>query len=155
MAGFTAPGSVQRAVAKSEIESLLHRYAILARENLPVDQMQPLFLKDGIFRLPNGTEVKPAELGKIVRGKPPEFIRHHITTIDVQFVSDNEAKTHALFFAVTELSSMDHWGCWKDIIKRQPDGQWAIVDRSVIVEGKDPHGLFAQKHKALGDGRTA
>lgn len=66
MDDFSAPGSVARCIAKSEIESLLHRYAILAKDTAEEAKMALLFTADGVFRLPNGDAVHPKELLKVV-----------------------------------------------------------------------------------------
>jgi len=142
METFMAPGSIERCLARSEIEALFHRYAVLATETPDIARMTTVFEEDGIFRLPNGVMVKPCDLLEVVRGNNPKFIRHHITSIDIQFVSATEAHTQAYFFATTHLSRNDHWGQWKDIVKRGPSAQWLIADRSVIVEGGDPNGWF-------------
>src|ERR1700709_443171 len=97
MSDFNKPGSVARSVAKSEIESLFHRYAILAKETASGEKMAPLFKPDGIFRLPNGVAVNPANLLEVVQGNNPKFIRHHITSIDIEFVNPNEAHTESYY----------------------------------------------------------
>lgn len=142
MDDFNAPGSVARSVAKSEIESLLHRYAILAKETASGEKMAPLFKPDGVFRLPNGVAVKPADLLEVVQGNNPKFIRHHITSIDIQFVSLDEAHTESYYIAITHLSNMDHWGFWKDIVTRESNGKWLIADKTVGVDGGDPKGWY-------------
>ncbi|KAK5045145.1 hypothetical protein LTR84_009478 [Exophiala bonariae] len=142
MADFNSPGSIARSVAKSEIESLFHRYAVLAKETATPDKMAQVFHPDGVFRLPNGVAVKPADLLTVVQGNNPKFIRHHITSIDIEFVSPDEAHTEAFYLAVTNLSSPDHWGCWKDVVTKGQDGKWLIFDRTVVVDGGDPKGWF-------------
>ncbi len=142
MSNFNAPGSVARSVAKSEIESLFHRYAILAKETASGEKMAPLFKPDGIFRLPNGVAGNPANLMEVVQGNNPKFIRHPITSIDIEFVNPNEAHTESYYIAITHLSRMDHWGCWKDIVIQESDGKWLIADRTVVVEGGDPNGWY-------------
>ena len=139
---FGSPPSVARCVAKSEIETLLHRYAVLATETPPIEKMAALFRPDGVFRLPNGVAVKPADLLQVVQGNNPNFIRHHITSIDVQFVSEREACCQAFFFAITHRSSFDHWGQWKDVVTKSSDDRWLIADRTIVVEGGDRKGWY-------------
>lgn len=139
---FDAPGSVARLLAKSEIETLFHRYAILANETPSIEKMSALFKEDGVFRLPNGHAVKPSDLLTVVQGNNPTFIRHHITSIDIQFVSPTEAHSQAYYIAITHLSSHDHWGQWQDVVTRDENGKWLIADRTVIVENGDPKGWF-------------
>lgn len=142
MTDFTQPGSLERCVAKSEIEALFHRYAVLANEKPDIAKMTEVFHKDGTFRLPNGVAVKPRDLLQVVQGNNPAFVRHHITSIDITFDSPTEASSKSYFFAITHKSSFDHWGRWEDIIRKSVDGRWLIFDRSVIVEGGDPKGWY-------------
>ena len=133
---------VAECVARSQIQNTFHRYAVLANETPDIAKMAALFHEDGTFRLPNGFVVKPRDLLDVVRGNNPDFIRHHITSIDMKFVSSSEAKTQSYFFAITRKSSFDHWGQWQDIVRKTADGRWLIFDRSVVVEGGDPNGWY-------------
>lgn len=133
---------MERCVAKSEIEGLFHRYAVLANEKPDIDKMMTVFKEDGVFRLPNGVVVKPRDLLQVVQGNNPQFIRHHITSINIEFVSSNEARTQAYFFAITHMSRFDHWGQWQDLVTRDGSGRWLIADRSIVVEGGDPKGWY-------------
>ena len=142
MEQFDCPGSVARSVAKSEIEALFHRYAVLAKENAPFDEMATLYHADGLFRLPNGFAVRPAEMAQVVKDNDPDFIRHHITSVDIQFLNSNEAHAQSFFFAITHKSSLDHWGYWEDVVTRHQGGNWLIKERKIIVEGGDPKGWY-------------
>ncbi|KAJ9645041.1 hypothetical protein H2204_001503 [Knufia peltigerae] len=142
MAYLNKPGTLERTIALSEIQAVLHRYAVLARDNAAWDQMALLLTKDGLYRLPNGTVVKPSEMSTVVQGQEAKYIRHHITSIDVHFTSDNEARSIALYLAVTDKSAPDHWGQWEDVFRRTEDGAWLIADRSIVVDGCDPKGWF-------------
>lgn len=135
-------GALEHCVARNEITALFHRYAVLATEEPDLEGMLTVFLDNGVFRLPNGVVVKPRNLLAVVQGNNPKFIRHHITSINIQFISATEAHTQAYFFAITNMSNMDHWGQWKDIVTQNAQGRWQIADRSVIVEGGDPSGWF-------------
>ncbi|KAJ9626693.1 hypothetical protein H2204_009963 [Knufia peltigerae] len=150
MEKFNQNGSMGRCIARSEIESLLHRYAVLATDAPEIDKMIALFHKDGFFRLPDGKAVKPEKFFEVIRGNKPQYARHHITSIDIQFVSPTEAHTQAYFIAMTQMSSVDHWGEWKDIVIKQEDGAWLIADRTCVVDGGDPKGWFRSTYPELG-----
>lgn len=145
MADLNKP-SIERAIACNEILSVMNNYASLARENAPFDKMALNFTSDAVFRLPNGMSVHPSEMIKVVQGEEPKYIRHHLTSTNIHFVSQTEARTEAGFFAGTHLSSVDHWGCWRDIFRRGDDGRWLIQDRTIVVEGCDPKGWYAEKY---------
>lgn len=113
----------------------MHRYASLARENCNWEELGKLLAPGAIYRLVDGTELSAHQMSDVVRGNEAKYIRHHITTIDIQFLSDSEAHCEALFFAATDTTFNDHWGHWKDIFRKQGDGSWLIQDRSIVVEG--------------------
>jgi hypothetical protein len=138
-----------RADDRALITAVIHRYCYLARDNADFAAMEPLFTADGVFRLP-GLDLPPNEIGKVVRGEGPRFIRHHATTIDIRFVADDEAHTETFFLAVTDEAQPDHWGCWRDVFRRQADGTWLIKERNVIPEGADPKGWLVRVYSRPG-----
>lgn len=148
MVDLTRPGSVERTIAITEIERILNRYCIMARENAPFSEMAHLFIPKGVFKLPNGTSVSPEEMGTVVQGKPPAFIRHHLTSVDIAFVDGHTAKTKSYFFALTGASSsvIDHSGYWLDEFGRTEDGQWLIKTREIVVESQDANGWYASAY---------
>lgn len=149
MPKFQFTDTTERFVAEGQIRWVLHRYATLAREEAPFDNMIPLYTSDAVFTLPNGVGVRPTEISKVVQGSDPAFIRHHLTTYDIDFVSDSEAKVVSLFFACTHAASLDHWGKWDDTCTRSTSGEWLNSDRKVIVEGSEPTGWFAATYGQL------
>ncbi|CAK7203395.1 hypothetical protein SEUCBS139899_006128 [Sporothrix eucalyptigena] len=145
MSGLNALNTPERAVALADIHAVLHGYAFLARDKAPFAEMQKFFWPDAWFRFPSGDAVRPTDIHLIVQGDEADYIRHHITTIDVQFVGENEARTNAQFFATTHLSFYDHWGAWVDIFRRSADGEWRIADRTIVLEGTTPGGWAGPK----------
>ena len=146
MVDLNKPGSIERTIAITEIERILNKYCIMARENAEFSSMANLFYPDGVFRLPNGSDVSPRDMGHVVQGKPPTFIRHHLTSVDIVFTSEREAHTRALFFAMTGSSTIDHWGYWQDVFQRTDDGVWLIKVREIVVEGQDKDGWYASAY---------
>ncbi|KAB5549532.1 hypothetical protein GE09DRAFT_1059998 [Coniochaeta sp. 2T2.1] len=134
----------EQATARSQITQVMHRYARLARENCDWDGIAKCFEPEGIYRLPDGRALPPGQAREVVRGKEARFIRHHLTTIDIEFVSDDEAHSQAQFFAATEYKFADHWGYWQDIFRKQMDGSWLIHERTIVTEGHDPAGWSAK-----------
>jgi hypothetical protein len=146
MVDLNKPGSIERTIAITEIERILHRYCIMARENAPFTEMATLFHTNGVFQLPNGMAVSPNEMGKVVRGKPPAFIRHHLTSVEIDFVDEKTAKTKSYFFALTGASVIDHSGYWRDVFGRTEDGRWLIETREIVVEAQDAEGWYANAY---------
>ena len=135
--------SVARADDRALITAVIHRYCHMARENADFAAMAPLFTHDGVFRIP-GRDLAPTEIDQVVRGEGPRFIRHHATTIDIRFVAADEARTETFFLAVTDEANPDHWGCWRDVFRKQSDGRWLIQERTVVPEGAAPSGWLVR-----------
>ncbi|OAP60539.1 hypothetical protein AYL99_05541 [Fonsecaea erecta] len=134
----------QQSTARAEITAAMHRYASLAREGADWDAMAALFAPDGLYRLPNGVAVDPKRMVEVVQGNEAQYIRHHVTTIDITFVGDTEAHTEAFYLAVTDRASPDHWGGWKDVFRWHPQQEaWLIQDRTICVDGAAPGGWYA------------
>jgi hypothetical protein len=131
-----------RAVARSQMTEILHRYANMAVEQADFDGMAVLFTADGQFILPDGTPVAATEIAKVVNGNEPTFIRHHITTIQIDFTGDTTATADSYFIAYTDLAQPDHWGRWRDTF-RDEDGRWLLTSKQPVIEGFSPVGWVA------------
>lgn len=129
------PTGIDRAVARSEIVEILHSYANMAVERADFAGMSGLFHEDGQFVLPNGTVVPIDEIHRVVNGSEPNFVRHHITTINIEFTSGTTASADSYFVAYTDLATPDHWGRWRDLFRRAPDGKWLLTSKAPIIEG--------------------
>jgi SnoaL-like domain len=129
------PTGVDRAVARSEIVEILHSYANMAVERADFAGMSRLFHEDGQFVLPNGTVVPMSEIHRVVNGNEPKFVRHHITTINIEFTSGTTASADSYFVAYTDLATPDHWGRWRDLFRCGTDGRWLLTSKAPIIEG--------------------
>ncbi|PVH94848.1 hypothetical protein DM02DRAFT_601784 [Periconia macrospinosa] len=117
----TGMSPTDEATSRTLILSLIYRYASLAREEFDDGQITELFEADGIVQFPDGRELSPSRLGEITGTNPPKYLRHHLTTVDIQFLPD-------------------HWGRWDDVVKRQSNGRWLFKKKAIIVDGLDPNG---------------
>lgn len=129
--------------ARAAISDVLHRYAYLAREKGDVDAIGRLFTADGVFVLPDGNAVPIAGMAAIVADNPPVFIRHHLTTSVVDFDDEENATAISYFVAYTHLAQPDHWGYWRDSL-RKIDGRWLLTSKQPVVEGYAPDGDWAK-----------
>jgi hypothetical protein len=134
----------KQALARVLITAVMHRYASHARDRADWNAIASCFEPDGTYRLSNGREILPSQAKEVVRGNEAKYIRHHITTIDIVFVNEDEAHSNAQFFATTEHKFLDHSGHWRDIFRRQKDGSWLIHDRTIVTEKQDPEGWSAK-----------
>ncbi|RDL41317.1 uncharacterized protein BP5553_01296 [Venustampulla echinocandica] len=130
----------EQAIARVQITAVMHRYASLARENCDWAELAKLLAPGAIYRIGGGVEVGAGDMKEVIRGKEAKYIRHHITTIDIEFTSGVEAHSRAQFFAATNYLFNDHWGHWKDTWRKQSDGSWLIQDRTIVTEGMAPGG---------------
>ena len=135
--------ATEEATARTLILALLYRYASLARENGDYTQISKLFQLGGTVRFPDGRELPPSQLGEITRDNGPKYLRHHLTTIDIQFVSPEEAHCQSYVIAATDKKVPDHWGQWNDVVRKQEDGRWLFKEKAVLVGGMDPEGWLA------------
>lgn len=139
---------ISRADDRAMITAVLHRYAHLAREEADFALLGTLFTPTGTFALQDGTTWSRDEIGNVVRGDEAAYIRHHATTIDIQFVDTETARALTSFFTITDEAAPDHWGHWDDTLRKQPDGSWLIDTRVVIAEGADPEGWLMRVYTA-------
>jgi len=132
--------ALERMIARSEITAILQRYANMAVENADFAGMARLFTDDGTFILLDGTAVPVTEIEKIVAGHEATWIRHHLTTIQIDFTSETTATADSYYIAFTDLAQPDHWGRWRDTLRREPDGRWMLTSKQPLVEGFHPEG---------------
>lgn len=157
MTALSQPGSIERTIALSEIQTVLNTYCTLARENADWDQMAALFTADAKFRFGLGGRivVQPSQMSAVVGGGEAAYIRHHLTSWRATFMSDTEARVDSQFLAITDqtpLGALDHWGRWEDVfVKEGPT--WVIRDRLVVGEGAHPNGWLAERSKSFEDGK--
>jgi hypothetical protein len=135
----------EEATARSHILALLHRYASLARGyGDHYAEFEKLFETNGVIKFPDGRQMAPSQLAEVTRDNGPKYLRHNLTTVDVQFVSPEEAHSQAYVIVITDrCAPPDHWGQWNDIVKKQPDGRWLFKEKAVLVGGMNPDGWLA------------
>lgn len=128
----------EEATARTLILALINRYASLAR-GLPDPQINQefasLFLPNATISMPDGRVLLPSEILKITESNPPELLRHHVTTIDVQFDSNTQARCQTYVIAGTHLKMPDHWGRWDADVVKTEDGRWLFARKVIIVDG--------------------
>ncbi|KAK3686800.1 hypothetical protein LTR37_019433 [Vermiconidia calcicola] len=135
--------AMKEAAARTLILALIHRYASVAREHGDRNDTTKLFHPDGTVRFPDGRDMPASRLREVTQGDTPKLLRHHLTTVDVQFVSPDEAHCQSYIIACTDLKMPDHWGRWDDVVRRGGDEKWLFQEKVVVVDGLDPDGWLA------------
>jgi hypothetical protein len=128
------------------ITAVMHRYCHMARENADFAGMAVIYTPTARIRLPDGTEVGANDMKEVVKGSEPNFIRHHVTTLDIQFRGEREADVTTMYLAITDQAAPDHWGEWRDHFVKQDDGRWLIDRRAIHVDGAAPGGWCARQY---------
>jgi hypothetical protein len=89
------------------------------------------------------------ERGELIKQQfrdAPNFggrVRHHITPVSVQFLSETQAKATSYFLTMGK-SGPDHWGVYRDLLVRTDDA-WLFQRRVVTVEGHSESSHAAQQ----------
>jgi hypothetical protein len=128
-------------------EAIVHTQSVYATEGDRgrVDELLGTFTDDGVlefFRgVFSGKEQIRAALSPAVDAKRTEaaqaggprlFLRHHLTTRRIEFVSETAADAWTYFFVVTPVG-LDHSGVYVDhFVERQ--GRWLIARRRVKID---------------------
>jgi hypothetical protein len=72
-------------------------------------------------------------------GRPT--LRHHTSTITIDFESETRARVRSYYVVFTGVG-VDHWGRYLDEFGLV-DGDWLITRRTITTEGVDPDGWAA------------
>lgn len=135
--------AIARSAARSAITEVVYSYANMAVEQADWAAMATLFTHDGEFALPDGRVFPPNEIYRIVDGHDePSFVRHHVTTIQIDFTSETTATADCFFTVYTDMAQPDHWGRWKDSFRREADGRWLLTRMQPVIEGYSPTGWW-------------
>lgn len=134
------------------VRKTLSEYAVFT-DSGRFEQFLDLFLPDGVFVLPKGdTATGPKEIAQLLASKrdayskieqwSPEFMRHNITTENINLLNKREAKVEAYFMVCTDRG-LDHWGRWEDELVRCDDGRWRFRKRRVYTEASYADSWYA------------
>lgn len=142
---------------REAIREMLTRYVGFA-DGGKVNEMLDLFSDDAIME-PTGASTCRGRneirgyfeaAGESIRAlMPTPMLRHHLSSIRIDLLGDNRARSTAYFLAVTEFGP-DHWGRYRDQLLRTDDG-WCITHRLLEIEGGTPDGWFSRHMAAIGD----
>jgi len=126
---------------REAVRDTITTYAV-AGDRARLDELAACFVPDGVLevdgewsatgrdeivaRLSGNRERRPAA------GQPGFFIRHFVTNIHFEAVSETEARV-ASYFSVLTATGLDHWGRYRDLLVPH-DGRWRFTHRRVRID---------------------
>ncbi len=126
-----------------QVTHLLTSYQYLA-DTGKIERLAALFAPDGVLEIGDGRLVGPDGVLGMFRDTANRFAdadflpaRHHLSSIYIEPLPDGTAKTYACFQFIG-TRGLDHWGTYRDVAVRGPDGGWLFAHRRVITEGFAP-----------------
>ena len=137
---------MDRAIALTDVHAAIHHYAHTARNDVDWTTKLHCFTPDAEIVLPNGARLPIAKMSEILRGNEAKYYRHHITSVDIQFVGSDTANVVSQLFVITHMSTHDHWGEWQYRFERGGDREWRIAEKVLVVDGCDPKGWYAETY---------
>ena len=129
--------------AREQVRDTLARYTHAADRGRSAE-VAACFTADGILDVGReggrwaGREQIIAELDAVAgrlaeQGGDPGPVRHHVSSILIEFPVPTEAVARSYFLVFTSVGP-DHWGRYVD--RLQPDGDfWRFTERRVTVDG--------------------
>jgi hypothetical protein len=139
--------------ARVAIDDLIGRYVRFADGGRAAD-LASLFTEDGVL-VTDTDEVRgrPAisryldeAKSSLAASSGGGQIRHHVSSLRVDFPSQTEARATSYFLAITALGP-DHWGRYRDRVVRVGD-EWLFARRAAAVDGWAPGSWAAQRRDA-------
>ena len=118
-------------------------------------ELAALFADEGLLRT-DAAEVRgPAAIASYLDAQKASLagsggrIRHHVSSVRVDFEDEDHARAVSYFLALTAIG-LDHWGTYRDRLERV-GGQWRFAERAAHVEGSAP-GSWAGGRRGDADG---
>lgn len=146
MTDLNQPGSTERAIALADVHAAINHHAHTARNDVEWETKLQCFTTYAEIVLPNAARLPISKMREMLRGNEAKYYRHHITSVDIQFINADIANVASQLFVITHMSTHDHWGEWQDRLTRGEDGQWRIAEKTLVVDGCDPKAWYAETY---------
>jgi len=131
-------------INRSKIAALVSKLTVLGDDG-DFHGMSKMFSPEGTFGLgSNASAVGPDAISRMLsefsasltkRPNGPTYMRHHLTTAVIELDGENDASADTYFLNFNERG-LDHWGRFRDRLKRDATGEWLFTRRETIEEGK-------------------
>ena len=129
-------------IVRDLVRDTIARYAHCA-DSGRFEEMVQLFTEDGVMEIDGrepmrGRAAILSFLGSVkkslAQGAANPYIRHHVSSVQIEIVSAAEASSASYFLAITEHGP-DHWGRYRD--RLVPVGErWLFAHRRVRIDGR-------------------
>lgn len=149
--------TIEELLARESIRQTLVGYT-MSGDRLRVDEFIAVFTEDAVLeseRVPEsdafryeGREAIRAWMSRWMSADGAQtahqatFIRHHLSTSQIDFTDADTAKARTYWTAYTDIGP-DHCGYYIDVLRRSGD-RWLISHRKVRLDWRSPHSLFTR-----------
>lgn len=157
--------TLEELLARESIRATMARYT-MAGDRLKTDEFLAAFTEDAIvetdgvpaqdsFRYAGKAQIRgwmdrwrssaattQAGAGQPSAAKPSEarFIRHHLSTCQIEFTGADSASARTYWVAYTDIGP-DHAGYYVDVFRKE-DGEWLIAHRKIRLDWRRSDSLY-------------
>ena len=147
--------TIEELLARESIRQTLVSYT-MSGDRLRVDDFVAVFTEDGVLEsegVPESDafryEGRNSIRGWLTRwlpaagasqAHPATFIRHHLSTSQIDLTATDTAKVRTYWTAYTDIGP-DHCGHYVDVFRRIGE-RWLIAHRKVRLDWRSPQSLF-------------
>jgi hypothetical protein len=113
-----------------------------------VEELAAAFAEDGVLEIGRerrfvGRDAIVRGLRESTQGSTAQFLRHHVTSSEIEFPSAIEAVARSYFFVITDIGP-DHAGVYLDRL-REVEGDWLLTKRVVRLDWAAENSLFPRE----------
>jgi hypothetical protein len=143
--------NIEEAIARECIRDTMARYN-MAGDRARVDEMAEVFTEDGVLETSAYTHKGREAIRGWMKGwreatakpaptaKTANFVRHNITTSQIDFTGPDTAKARTYFVVFTQIGP-DHSGYYSDEFRKVGD-RWLISHRRAMMDWRDEKSTF-------------
>jgi 3-phenylpropionate/cinnamic acid dioxygenase small subunit len=148
--------TLEELLARESIRQTMANYT-MAGDRLRVDDFVAVFTEDAVLESDGVPESdafryhgRDAMRNWFARWSAPTadapqtpqatFVRHHLSTSQIEFTGNNTARARTYWVAYTDIGP-DHGGYYLDTFRRV-DEHWLIAHRKVRLDWRSPQSLF-------------
>jgi 3-phenylpropionate/cinnamic acid dioxygenase small subunit len=142
-------------LARESIRKTMAKYT-LAGDRLQAEEFMATFTEDGIlesdgvpeadaFRYEGRDALREwiarwRQPAAVQQGPKATFVRHHLSTCDIEITGAGAAKARTYWVAYTDIGP-DHCGYYLDAFRKSGEA-WLIAHRRVRLDWRSPQSLF-------------